>query len=154
MGLLQFTYKSPPDRKGASLLPFSFPLLGKMSVSHNKEPQDIEQREEKEQIAIYNPHVDVSGIDEANLVRKIDWRLLPWLSLLYLLSFLDRTSIGNAKVNHLVPFLEAFDERFLQLYNLLNDLRLSDKEYLLCLTIFYFSYSFFEVRPLSPCTNP
>ena len=28
------------------------------------------------------------------------------------------------------------------------DLRLTDKEYLLCLTIFYFSYAFFEVRPL------
>ena len=33
-----------------------------------------------------------------------------------------------------------------QLYRLTDDLRLSDKEYLLCLTIFYFSYSFFEVR--------
>ena len=125
-----------------------------MSASHNKEPQDIEQREEKKRIAIYNPHIDVSGIDEANLVRKIDWRLLPWLSLLYLLSFLDRTSIGNAKVNHLVPLLEAVDECFLQLYNLVNDLRMSDREYLLCLTIFYFSYSVFEVRPLSPCASP
>jgi hypothetical protein len=28
------------------------------------------------------------------------------------------------------------------------DLRLTDKEYLLCLTIFYFSYALFEVRPL------
>ena len=42
--------------------------------------------------------MDVSKIDEARLIRKIDRQLLPWLSLLYLLSFLDRTSIGNAKV--------------------------------------------------------
>lgn len=28
------------------------------------------------------------------LIRKIDWRLLPFLALLYLLSFLDRTNIG------------------------------------------------------------
>ena len=76
-----------------------------MSTSEHKRPQDIEQREtksehgdEKDPIAVYNAHVDVSGIDEAKLVRKIDWRLLPWLSFLYLLSFLDRTSIGNAKV--------------------------------------------------------
>ena len=48
---------------------------------------------------VYNPQVDVSGVDEAKLVRKIDWWLLPWLSFLYLLSFLDRTSIGNAKVH-------------------------------------------------------
>ena len=40
----------------------------------------------------------VSASKEARLIRKIDRQLLPWLSLLYLLSFLDRTSIGNAKV--------------------------------------------------------
>ena len=42
--------------------------------------------------------LDVSQVDERKLVRKIDLSLIPWLSLLYLLSFLDRTSIGNAKV--------------------------------------------------------
>ena len=47
---------------------------------------------------VYNAHVDTSGIDEAKLMRKLDWWLVPWLSFLYLLSFLDRTSIGNAKV--------------------------------------------------------
>ena len=31
-------------------------------------------------------------------MRKIDWRILPICSLLYLFSFLDRTAIGNAKV--------------------------------------------------------
>ena len=60
---------------------------------------------DKDFAAIYNPHVDVSGIDEAKLIRKVDWYLLPWLSLLYLLSFLDRTSIGNAKVGRIVPLL-------------------------------------------------
>lgn len=60
---------------------------------------------DKDIAAIYNPHVDVSGIDEAKLIRKVDWYLLPWLSLLYLLSFLDRTSIGNAKVGRIVPLL-------------------------------------------------
>ncbi|KIW71098.1 hypothetical protein PV04_03303 [Phialophora macrospora] len=32
------------------------------------------------------------------LIRKIDWTLLPFLALLYLLSFLDRTNIGNARL--------------------------------------------------------
>lgn len=35
------------------------------------------------------------------LVRKVDWFLIPFLSLLYLLSFLDRTNIGNAKLDTL-----------------------------------------------------
>jgi len=77
---------------------------------------------------VYNPHVDVSGVDEAKLVRKIDLALIPWLSLLYLLSFLDRTSIGNAK-----------------LYHLEQDLHMTDTQYLLTLTIFFFSYALFEV---------
>jgi hypothetical protein len=34
----------------------------------------------------------------SRLVRKIDLRLLPFLALLYLLSFLDRTNIGNARL--------------------------------------------------------
>ena len=76
-----------------------------MSTPEPKVPQDIEKREVqseddggKDATAIYNPHVDVSDVDEAKLVRRMDWRLLPWLSFLYLLSFLDRTSIGNARV--------------------------------------------------------
>ena len=47
---------------------------------------------------VYNAHIDTSGVDEKKLMRKLDLWLVPWLSFLYLLSFLDRTSIGNAKV--------------------------------------------------------
>jgi hypothetical protein len=35
---------------------------------------------------------------EKKLVRKLDLRLVPWITLLYLFSFLDRSSIGNAKI--------------------------------------------------------
>ncbi|RYP55605.1 hypothetical protein DL769_010113 [Monosporascus sp. CRB-8-3] len=35
---------------------------------------------------------------ERRLIRKLDWVLLPWLCMLYLLAFLDRTNIGNAKI--------------------------------------------------------
>lgn len=44
------------------------------------------------------------GFDEKStkkLVRKIDYYLVPFLSLLYLLSFLDRTNIGNARLGGL-----------------------------------------------------
>ncbi|KIM33275.1 hypothetical protein M408DRAFT_152128 [Serendipita vermifera MAFF 305830] len=36
-----------------------------------------------------------------NLVRKMDRNIVPFLSLLYLLSFLDRTNIGNARLVNL-----------------------------------------------------
>lgn len=107
---------------------------------------------------IYNPHIDVSGIDEKKLIRKLDWYLVPWLSLLYLLSFLDRTSIGNAKVRRprsRKPYVRAeavcADARRtcdVQLYHMEKDLNISDNEYLIALTIFFFSYAIFEVREL------
>ena len=50
-------------------------------------------------VGVYNEHIDVSHIDERKLLWKLDMWLVPWLSFLYLLSFLDRTSIGNAKVS-------------------------------------------------------
>ena len=38
---------------------------------------------------------------QERLLRKIDWRLLPILSLFYLISFMDRANIGNAKLQGL-----------------------------------------------------
>ncbi|CAI7674633.1 unnamed protein product [Penicillium manginii] len=62
------------------------------------------------------------------LLRKIDWRLLPILSLFYLISFMDRANIGNAK-------LQGLEE----------DLNLTPGEYNWALTIFFFPYGAFEV---------
>ncbi|KAL3675243.1 hypothetical protein R1sor_025191 [Riccia sorocarpa] len=67
-------------------------------------------------------------VDERALVRKIDLRLIPYLSLLYLLSFLDRANIGNAKIEGLA-----------------TDLHMTDQQYLWTLTIFFFPYALFEV---------
>ena len=38
-----------------------------------------------------------AAIDK-KLMRRVDLWLIPWLCLLYLLSFLDRTNIGNARL--------------------------------------------------------
>ncbi|THH08865.1 hypothetical protein EW145_g2424 [Phellinidium pouzarii] len=67
-------------------------------------------------------------IDEKKLLRKIDFALIPWLSFLYLVAFLDRTSIGNAK-----------------LYNMEADLHISDTQYLICLSIFFIPYALLDV---------
>ncbi|KAK6075177.1 high-affinity nicotinic acid transporter [Seiridium cupressi] len=50
---------------------------------------------------IETSEIERHGFDESatkKLVRKIDWVLIPFLALLYLLSFLDRTNIGNARL--------------------------------------------------------
>ncbi|GAA5886170.1 hypothetical protein JCM3774_004226, partial [Rhodotorula dairenensis] len=36
----------------------------------------------------------LSAAEEKRLIRKIDYKLVPFLSLLYLLSFLDRVNIS------------------------------------------------------------
>ncbi|KAA1468266.1 MFS general substrate transporter [Dentipellis sp. KUC8613] len=76
---------------------------------------------------VYRPEVDISGVDERKLMWKIDIRLIPWLALLYLLNFLDRGSIGNAR-----------------LYGMEKSLDITDKQYLIALTVFFFPYSLFE----------
>ncbi|KFY97984.1 hypothetical protein V500_01838 [Pseudogymnoascus sp. VKM F-4518 (FW-2643)] len=72
--------------------------------------------------------VDFSQVDEAKTLRKMDIRLIPALTVLYLLSFLDRGNIGNANIQGLSV-----------------DVGLSGAEYNLCLTVFFFTYCFFEI---------
>ncbi|KAI4649188.1 hypothetical protein J4E93_003502 [Alternaria ventricosa] len=48
--------------------------------------------------------VEPNGFDAVatkKLLRKLDWHLIPFMSLIYLLCFLDRTNIGNARLDHL-----------------------------------------------------
>ncbi|KAM7200208.1 Major facilitator superfamily domain containing protein [Naviculisporaceae sp. PSN 640] len=68
---------------------------------------------------------------DRRLLWKLDLKLLPWLCFLYLLAFLDRTNIGNAKIAGLSV-----------------DLDLSPAAYNATLTIFFVSYAVFE-----PVTN-
>ncbi|KAI0160240.1 MFS general substrate transporter [Xylariaceae sp. FL1272] len=83
----------------------------------------------------HDPDAHLSQEERERIDRKLVWKLdlmlIPWLCLLYLLAFLDRTNIGNAKVAGLT-----------------EDLHLSTSQYNLTLTIFFVSYSVFE-----PLTN-
>ncbi|KAH7231472.1 hypothetical protein FSOLCH5_015210 [Fusarium solani] len=69
-----------------------------------------------------------SHLDEKKILRKMDLRLIPMLALLYLLSFLDRGNIGNAKIE-----------------GLQEDLNMTGDQYNWCLTVFFFTYAAFEV---------
>merc|ERR1712230_161401 len=68
---------------------------------------------------------------DRKLMRKVDLWLIPWLCLLYLLSFLDRSNIGNAR-------LAGMEE----------DLDMGGHDYNNALTIFFISYALAE-----PITN-
>ncbi|KAI5845126.1 major facilitator superfamily domain-containing protein [Morchella snyderi] len=62
------------------------------------------------------------------LLRKMDWHLVPFLALLYLLSFLDRTNIGNARLAHIE-----------------KDLGMSGLDYNIALAVFFPWYVLAEV---------
>ncbi|KAG2335418.1 hypothetical protein BDR05DRAFT_838452, partial [Suillus weaverae] len=49
---------------------------------------------------------------EKKLWRKIDMRIMPMLSLMYLLAFLDRSNIGDAKLEGLETQLDLMGNRF------------------------------------------
>ncbi|KAL2221521.1 putative MFS nicotinic acid transporter Tna1 [Thermoascus aurantiacus ATCC 26904] len=69
-----------------------------------------------------------SHIDKKKVLRKMDLHLIPVLSVLYLLSFLDRGNIGNAKIEGLT-----------------EELNLTGPQFNWCLTVFFFTYCAFEV---------
>lgn len=69
----------------------------------------------------------LASVNEKKLMRKIDLYLIPWLSILYLASFLDRSAIGNAK-----------------LYNMREDLNLEGQQFNIAVSIFFIPYALFE----------
>ncbi|KAI1420019.1 major facilitator superfamily domain-containing protein [Xylaria sp. FL1777] len=86
-------------------------------------------------IASQSPEASVSEtaglvITEKSLLRKIDAHLLPAVALLYLLSFLDRSNVGNAKIE-----------------GLLGDLNTDGDHYLTGLSLYFVGYVLFEI----PC---
>ncbi|KAJ5390513.1 uncharacterized protein N7496_001581 [Penicillium cataractarum] len=81
-------------------------------------------------------HIELAPAEYKKLLRKIDYHVIPMLTILYLLSFLDRGTwcelnmignIGNANVQ-----------------GLSTSLGLVGNQYNWCLTIFFFPYSFTE----------
>ncbi|KAI8383984.1 major facilitator superfamily domain-containing protein [Blakeslea trispora] len=77
-----------------------------------------------------NP-IEVTQLDkelERKLVRKLDTRLLPFLSFMYLFSSLDRSSLGNA-------VLDNFEQ----------DVGITPDQFNTCVTIFYAGFLIFQI---------
>jgi len=73
----------------------------------------------------------LDGVDpilEAKLVRKLDLYIIPVVMVLYLLSFLDRVNIGNAR-----------------LYGLQEDLNMTDNQFQTAVSILFVTYILSEV---------
>ncbi len=77
-------------------------------ASHN--PTSTTQRDMDDSIA--------TASEEAAVIRKLDWNLLPLVWVLYSLSILDRTNLGNAKLAGLSRDIDLSGNR----YNLLSSI--------------------------------
>lgn len=73
------------------------------------------------------PPPELNAEQQKALYRKIDMRLMPILTLMYLCSFLDRGNIGNAK-----------------LQGLTTQLNLTGNKYNIALTMYFVPYCLFE----------
>ncbi|KAB5518090.1 major facilitator superfamily domain-containing protein [Coniochaeta sp. 2T2.1] len=64
------------------------------------------QAEESQEISTAESvdYAEAQGWDDTatkRLLRRLDWHIIPFVSLIYLLCFLDMTNIGNARLDHL-----------------------------------------------------
>ncbi|KAK0638944.1 major facilitator superfamily domain-containing protein [Cercophora newfieldiana] len=103
----------------------------KYDTSRSKEdesPSRAVQRDEQLEYAPGPGLEQFAHLDQKAILRKMDMRLIPMLAILYLLSFLDRGNIGNAKIE-----------------GLQEDLNMTPDQYNWCLTVFFFTYAAFEV---------
>ncbi|TLS31029.1 hypothetical protein PpBr36_03874 [Pyricularia pennisetigena] len=94
------------------------------SMSHDVATPSSEQVAEPQYTGGYVPDTE----EEKKLVRKIDMYLLPCIWLMYLLSYMDRTNIGNA-------LIAGMDK----------DLDLDSSRYSVALVVFFVTYVVFEV---------
>ncbi|CAN9157444.1 pantothenate transporter liz1 [Alternaria sp. MG1] len=96
------------------------------STRHSLEPIDVKEMDATKHVEIAEDFTWTKE-EEKKLVRKIDLFLLPTIWLMYLLSYMDRTNIGNAKIAGMA-----------------DDLQLSSDQYSIALVVFFVTYVVFE----------
>ncbi|CAN9128381.1 unnamed protein product [Alternaria sp. RS040] len=96
------------------------------STRHSLEPIDVKEMDATKHVEIAEDFTWTKE-EEKKLVRKIDLFLLPTIWLMYLLSYMDRTNIGNAKIAGMA-----------------DDLQLTSDQYSIALVVFFVTYVAFE----------
>ncbi|KAK5690808.1 hypothetical protein LTR97_011969 [Elasticomyces elasticus] len=111
----------------------------KLSMDKATKPSDVvsvtageitNEAEYERYLALHAEFQAENGRSHKKLIRKLDWRLLPTLSFLYLMCSLDKANAGNAK-----------------LFGFLEDVGMTPKQFNLALMYLFFTYGLCE--PLS-----
>jgi len=102
------------------------------SVDRVYDEKDVEASHETRKAMQANDHgLGIDRAMEQRVVRKIDRNLVPLVTFAYLISFLDRSNIGNAKIA-----------------GMSDDLKLTGNKYNNLLTLFYIGYVVFQFQVL------
>lgn len=111
-----------------------------MTISSNGQPDvwgDMESPEKEKQesdhfedVAVEESRVKdaIDPIASKKLDRKFDLHIIPWLFGIWLLAFIDRSNIGNAKIDGLT-----------------EDLNLQGNKFNIALVVFYVPYILVDV---------
>lgn len=103
-------------------------------ILHNNDPSlnvtdfKLKKMQDTTSVTVANDVPTNTDPDDKKLLRKLDFYLIPTMTVLYLLSFLDRVNIGQAKLNGLT-----------------ETLALSSVKYNTCLSVFFITYILFEI---------
>lgn len=95
--------------------------------------QDLEKSSQPEEIEkipspLYDHQGGISPELDKRITRKFDAHIVPWLFALWLLAFIDRSNIGNARIDGLT-----------------EDLKLDSDKFNIALAIFYVPYVCYDV---------
>jgi len=96
--------------------------VAKPDIMGSLRDDDIELKSDNLSVLPVNPR------EQARILRKMDWHLLPFVTVFFLLSFIDRANIGNATVAGMA-----------------TDLKLTGFKYNIAAAVFFIPYSFAEV---------
>lgn len=109
----------------------SYPVQAEMAEMADKRDVKVEEGMEKaplENIISGEAEFHIDAEMEKTLTRKFDRHIIPWLFGLWLLAFIDRSNIGNAKIAGLT-----------------QDLKLTGNKFNIALTVFYIPYILVDV---------
>lgn len=96
------------------------PLGDSPAIGKDDSTDNVPVAEEKTNLSHRNDDLEsvnlqdaeFANIDEAKVLRKMDLRLIPMLAILYLLCFLDRGNIGNAKIEGMMVDLNLVENEY------------------------------------------
>lgn len=83
-----------------------------MSDLENKESIEADQLEHVQTKEGQHTFIKSSAEEEAAVIRKLDWRLLPLVFVLYSLSVLDRSNLGNARIAGMEEDIDLSGNRY------------------------------------------